>query len=101
MAASAITWITEKAEANLIDGKVVTGDKDSAVLLGICRRAKLFLPVQVKPKKSFFLCFVRKNVLHFLNSRLRSLAKNIKYVVTPHLATPFLGWDFNVEIGVT
>ena len=26
----------------------MTGDKDSAVLLGLCRRAKLFLPVQVK-----------------------------------------------------
>ncbi len=54
MAASSTTWITEKAEANLIDGKVVTGDKDSAVLLGLSRRAKLFLPVQVKTFKKYF-----------------------------------------------
>ena len=47
LASTATRWIVEKAEANVTDGKVVTGDKDSAVLLGLCRRAKLFLPVQV------------------------------------------------------
>ena len=76
MAASALTWITEKAEANLIDGKVVTGDKDSAVLLGISRRAKLFLPVQVKTNKLFFV-FCPGKGFTFLKCKTR-LAKNMK-----------------------
>ena len=36
------SWIVEKAEANLTDGKVVTSDKDSAVLLGLRTRQYQF-----------------------------------------------------------
>jgi len=42
MAAKAFNWIVEKAEANLTDGRVVTSDKDSAVLLGLRTRQYQF-----------------------------------------------------------
>jgi len=42
MAAKAFNWIVEKAETNLSDGKVTTGDKDSAVLLGLRTRSYQF-----------------------------------------------------------
>jgi hypothetical protein len=40
--------MAEKAEDSLArEGKVVTADKDSAVLLGLRKRVKKFLPLQV------------------------------------------------------
>jgi 6-phosphofructokinase 1 len=38
MAAKATVWLVEKAEANLIDGQVVTNDPETAVLLGLCKK---------------------------------------------------------------
>ena len=49
LAGTAFRWLAEKAGDNLTeDGLVVTGDKDSAVLLGLRKRVKQFLPVQVR-----------------------------------------------------
>jgi hypothetical protein len=39
---NAFSWIIEKAEANITDGKVKTSDKDSAVLLGLRTRQYQF-----------------------------------------------------------
>jgi hypothetical protein len=45
----------QKAEANLYDSKVITQDKDSAVLLGIQKRSHQFWPVQVAVLKIYIL----------------------------------------------
>jgi len=48
LAGTAFKWMAEKAEDSLArEGKVVTADKDSAVLLGLRKRVKKFLPLQV------------------------------------------------------
>jgi 6-phosphofructokinase 1 len=55
LAGTAFRWLAEKAEDNLTeDGSVVTGDKDSAVLLGLRKRVKQFTPVQVSMFSEYF-----------------------------------------------
>ncbi len=52
MAAKAFGWILETAEAGLVDGKVVTSSKESAVLLGLRTRVYQFQVLSPRPLAS-------------------------------------------------
>lgn len=78
MAAKAFNWIVEKAEANLSsEGKVVTSDRDSAVLLGLRTRQYQFQPVQnLKDETDFTYRRFKKQWWLQMRSMMKILARH-------------------------